>query len=321
MLIDKVTITIKGGDGGRGAATFRRNAQTAKGGPNGGDGGNGGNIIFQGSHNVHDLKQFQFQKKFQASSGTAGAKNNLFGANATDLTIFLPLGTMITDVTTGRSVEIVDEKPIIAAQGGKGGKGNNSFKSAILQAPTFSEEGELGEEKEVKLELKLIAQMGLVGLPNAGKSSLLKAITNAQPKVANYPFTTLEPNLGVLDGITIADIPGLIEGASEGRGLGIQFLKHIEKTALLIHCIDITTENILETYQTVRNEFENYNEELANKPEIILLTKIDLVEDKKQIDKQKKKLQSTKRDILTFSIYDDKSIETFKSYCLTLLHT
>lgn len=315
MLIDDVTISIKGGNGGRGAATFRRNAQTAKGGPDGGDGGNGGSVFFQGSHNVHDLKQFQFKKVFKGDDGTAGGKNNLYGANAKDLIILLPFGTKITDLANNSSIEITDEKPILAALGGKGGKGNNSFKSAILQAPTFSEDGTPGEEKEIRLELKLIAQVGLVGLPNAGKSSLLKAVTRANPKIANYPFTTLEPNLGVLDTITIADIPGLIEGASTGKGLGIQFLKHIEKTELLVHCIDVTTEDIVKTYETVRTEFENYNEKLAQKPEIILLTKVDLVENKKDIDKQKKKLQKTGKDILTFSIYDEESIKAFKEFC------
>lgn len=312
MLIDDVTITIKAGDGGNGSASFRRNAQTARGGPDGGNGGNGGDIYFIGTDDLGALSEFQYKKSLKANDGIKGNKQNKHGKNADDLYIKVPLGTKVTDTATGTSVEILDTKnPVLFAKGGKGGRGNNEFKTALLQAPKFAETGEVGEEKVVRLELRLIADIGFIGLPNAGKSSLLAVLTNAQPKIANYPFTTLEPNIGMMDRTALADIPGLIEGAAQGKGLGIKFLKHIEKTKLLVHCIDVTDENPLQTYQTVRKEFEEYKKELLEKPEMILLTKKDLVEEK-EIKVREKALKKLGKEILSVSVYDDKSLEDLK---------
>lgn len=318
MLIDNVDIKVKAGNGGKGAVSFIRNGQTSRGGPDGGNGGNGGDIYFQGSPNIHDLKNFTFKKEVIGDHGVAGGRNNLFGKNAEHKTVLLPIGTIITDKIAETSFEIRDEEPILIAKGGIGGLGNDEFKSATNRTPMFAEPGGVGEEKELNLELKFIAEVGFIGLPNAGKSSLLAELTNAHPKIGDYPFTTLEPNIGILEGHLLADIPGLIEGAAEGRGLGIKFLKHIEKTKLLIHCIDSTTPNPLEIYQTVRGEFEKYNTRLLEKPEIILLTKNDLVTTK-ELTAMKKGLKKLKRDILTVSIHDLDSINLLKQEIITAL--
>ncbi len=312
MLVDNVTLTIKAGDGGNGAATFLRNGLTARGGPDGGNGGNGGNVYFQGSRNINDLKQFRFKKKVEAQNGTNGKNQKLFGKNAEDLTILVPLGTHITDIDTGRIYEIRnDSKPVLFAKGGKGGRGNTEFKTAINQSPNYAEDGTPGEEKMLKLELKMIADIGLIGLPNAGKSSLLATLTNASPKIGNYPFTTLEPNIGMLDEYTIADIPGLIEGASQGKGLGIAFLKHIEKTKILLHCIDSTDPDPLKTYTIVRKEFEQHSGKLLEKQEVILLTKTDLAA-VGQVEKSEKLFLKKGLEVITCSIYDDESLNTLK---------
>jgi GTP-binding protein len=319
MLIDSVTITVKAGKGGNGSSHFHRDANTAKGGPDGGNGGNGGNVFIQGSTNLNDLRQFQFQKEIVADPGVDGKGKNLFGRNAEDLTIFVPLGTQVTDLTNGRVFEIVDAKRnLLVARGGIGGRGNYEFKSATNQAPTFSEKGEPGEEKKIHMELRIIADIGLVGLPNAGKSSLLSVLTNAKPVIGNYPFTTLEPNIGMMGTHPIADIPGLIEGASEGKGLGIKFLKHIEKTKILIHCIDASDENPVVSYETVREEFGKFSEKLLTKPEVVLITKTDLT-DEEQIEKVKAVFKKMKKKILTSSIYDEASIEKLKKEMISLI--
>ncbi|HSW48271.1 MAG TPA: GTPase ObgE [Candidatus Saccharimonadales bacterium] len=312
MLVDNVTITIKAGDGGNGASTFLRNGMTARGGPDGGNGGNGGNIYFLGSNNINDLRMFRFKKKLTAESGIPGKSKRLYGKNADDMTILVPVGTKITDVDTDRSYEIADTTtPILLAKGGKGGRGNLEFKNSIDQAPTYAETGTQGQKKILFLELRLIAEIGLIGLPNAGKSTLLSALTSAHPKIADYPFTTLEPNIGMMGSRPIADIPGLIEGASTGKGLGIKFLKHIEKTKLIIHCIDISSTDLLNQYKTVRTEFEKFNPLLLEKPEIVLLTKTDLV-DQKTIDKNLKLFEKKGKKILSYSFVDEESLEKLK---------
>lgn len=312
MLVDDVILVIKAGNGGDGAATLLRNGQTSKGGPDGGNGGNGGDIYFQGSHNISDLSEFRFKKKITAQNGIPGKKQNLYGANAEHRTIFVPLGVEITDVASGVSVEISDiVTPVLLAKGGKGGRGNNEFKSATNQTPMYAEKGTMGEEKELHLSLRLIADIGLVGLPNAGKSSLLAVLTRATPKIGNYPFTTLEPNIGMFGKHPIADIPGLIEGASRGRGLGTGFLRHIEKTKMLLHCIDATTNEPKIAYEAVRKEFEQYNPLLLEKQEIILLTKTDLT-DEKLLKKTVAIFKKMKKDVLLCSIYDPKSIDALK---------
>ncbi len=312
MLVDNVTLYVKAGNGGNGSASFLRNGQTAKGGPNGGNGGNGGDIYFLGSHNTNDLAQFRFQKKIVAEDGVSGKPKNLFGKNAPDKIVYVPLGTRVTDTNTNNSFEITNTKtPILVAKGGKGGRGNNEFKSATNQTPLYAEKGTIGEEKTLLLELRLIADVGLIGLPNAGKSSLLAVLTHATPKIGDYPFTTLEPNIGMLNNHAIADIPGLIEGASGGKGLGITFLKHIEKTRILVHCIEPTDDDIKKTYETVRNECKTYNVSLLDKPEIIVLTKADTVSET-TLKKNLKMFKKMGKTVLQCSIYDEKSIETLK---------
>lgn len=311
MLVDSVTITVRAGSGGDGAATFSRNKYTEKSAPNGGDGGKGGSIFFQGSSNLTDLREFRYQKKVIAADGTRGQRNNHFGRNAQDMTILVPLGTQITDVDSGESWELLDTKPVLIVSGGKGGKGNYSFRGPQNKLPDYAEKGEAGQARKVHLELRLIAEIGLIGLPNAGKSSLLTVLTNARPAIGAYPFTTLEPNIGMMDTYPIADIPGLIEGASKGKGLGTRFLKHIEKTKLLVHCIDLTNDDPEKSYETVRTEFAQYSDVLIQKPEIILLNKTDLV-DAERIQAYKTLFRKKKKPIATCSIYDEPSIEKLK---------
>jgi len=337
MLVDNVNILIKAGNGGNGALSFKRNAQTAKGGPDGGNGGNGGSVYFQGINDITALSIFRYKKSLKAEDGVSGGKNNLYGRNGKDLTIRVPIGTSITDNKTNQTIEIKDDKnTVLLAKGGKGGRGNREFRTATNQAPRERELGEKGEEKNLLLEMRLIADIGLIGLPNAGKSSLLAVLTHANPKIGDYPFTTLEPNLGVMDKIVIADIPGLIEGAHTGRGLGIEFLRHVEKTKVLVHCIDSTEIDLIKAYETVRNELGLYSKSLLELPEIILLTKIDLVDNekfKKRIEDFKKKMlqsyssseQSESRssnneamkqfnnDVLPISIYNPESLDQLKS--------
>jgi GTPase len=320
MLVDNITLTIKAGNGGDGSPHLRRDGQTAKGGPDGGNGGNGGSIYFQGSHNLTDLREFRYHKKIVADSGTNGARQNMYGKNASHITTYVPLGTRITDVTTGTVVEITDDKtPILFAQGGKGGRGNVEFKSATNQTPVNFERGGEGEERQLLLELRLIAEIGLIGLPNAGKSSLLAVLTNATPNIAAYPFTTLEPNIGMLKTHPIADIPGLIEGASKGKGLGIDFLRHIEKTKILIHLIDASNPSPKSSYDTIRNEFRKFDPLLLEKPEYILLSKTDLAPPK-TVEKLHKLFAKTGKQVFTCSIYDPAGIDALKKTLLELLH-
>ncbi len=317
MLIDEVNLTVKAGNGGNGAATFKRNAQTSRGGPDGGNGGNGGNIYIEGINDMQALSEYRYKKVITAEDGIKGAKQNLYGRNGKDTLIRVPIGSTVSDEKTKQVWEIENEtQKILITKGGKGGRGNNEFKSATNQTPTYAEKGEVGEERFLKIELKLIADIGLIGLPNAGKSSLLEVLTNAHPKIGNYPFTTLEPNLGVMPstkgrGKILADIPGLIEGASGGKGLGIKFLRHIEKTIVLVHCIDATNAQIEKEYETVRNELKNYNESLLSKPELVLLTKSDLVT-QPQIEKNLKILKRLNKNIMTISIYDDNRLGELK---------
>ncbi|MDP3941231.1 MAG: GTPase ObgE [bacterium] len=319
MLVDDVIVSVKAGNGGNGAVSFRRNAQTARGGPDGGNGGKGGDIFVRGVTDITALQEFQFKKSIKAEDGIKGDRNNLFGRKGKDLVIDVPVGTRITDVDTGWKTDIDAEKSVLIARGGNGGRGNNEFKSATNQTPRTAEKGEEGQARRLRLELRLIADIGLIGLPNAGKSSLLEALTNARPKIANYPFTTLEPNLGVMftsskggDGKIIADIPGLIEGASGGKGLGIKFLKHIEKTRLLLHCIDATSVDVLHDYHIVHKEMLAYNKEIGQKKEIVLLTKRDVVTATEYKEKEKI-LKNISQRVLSVSIYDEESLGKLKT--------
>lgn len=320
MLIDEVTLTVHSGKGGDGAVSFHRDAQTRKGGPDGGNGGNGGSIYFQGSQSITDLREFRYKKAIIAEDGVKGKGKNLFGKNAPDLTIFFPLGTEITDTETGRTFEIRNTRQkLFVVKGGKGGRGNSEFATPTNRTPKHAEDGEPGQTKMLHIELRLIAEIGLVGLPNAGKSSLLAVITNANPKIGDYPFTTLEPNIGMMGSHMIADIPGLIEGASQGKGLGTKFLKHIQKTKIIVHCIDCTNEDPLTSYNVVRGEFGSYGKDLLDKPEIIILNKVDLV-DEKRIKELTKMFAKTKRKVLQCSVYDDVLIEQVKEALVTQLN-
>lgn len=285
---------MKAGDGGNGIVSFRHEKFISMGGPDGGDGGNGGNVVVQASRNQDTLAAFRYKKEIKAEPGRSGSKRKKHGKSGDDLLVELPVGTVIAndrgevlaDLTT-------DGQQVIIAKGGKGGFGNAHFVSSTRQAPRVAEKGEKGEALEAVLELKLIADVGLVGLPNAGKSTLLASISNARPAIANYPFTTLSPNLGVVDigkenSLLFADIPGLIEGASEGKGLGDEFLRHIERTSVLVHLIDIY-EDVVQAYQTIWQELKAYEVDLTKRPQVVVLNKIDGF-DKKELEAKKKKL-------------------------------
>lgn len=308
MFIDEAEITIQGGDGGAGKVAFYANRK----GPSGGNGGIGGDLYFVASSNSKDLKKFREVIKFKAQDGQAGGSNRRLGANGKDLYLQVPVNTTIIDTKTNREI-ILDNKltSALLCQGGEGGLGNDAFKTSTNRTPRKASQGEEGEKKMVKLILRLIADFGLIGLPNAGKSSLLNELTNANVKTANYPFTTLEPNLGVLDGKILADIPGLIEGASTGTGLGIKFLKHIEKVTLLLHCISVESETIEKDYQTVIEEISKYNKNILAKKSIILLTKIDLVSPN-ELKKKIKIVQKLNTHVLPVSIYYQHSLDQLK---------
>jgi len=309
MLIDRVEVLFKAGKGGAGKSSFRRNQK----GPDGGNGGQGGNIFAAASSDITLLNQFSREVEISAEDGVAGGKDRKSGRNGKDKTIYLPVGTSIIEKKTRRLIhELTKVKEVyLLAKGGKGGLGNWEFRSPTETAPKFAESGGRGIQRKVILSLKLIADFGLIGLPNAGKSSLLNELTNAKAKTSNYEFTTLSPNLGVFDKKVIADIPGLIEGASTGRGLGTTFLKHIEKVSVLLHCISVESNNPLTAYETVRGELTKFSPEMINKKEIILVTKFDLADENKGKDIVSK-LKAKSKDVFTISIHDFESIENLK---------
>ncbi len=302
MNLDKVTISIKSGNGGSGAVSFHREKYVEKGGPDGGDGGKGGSIIFVASKDKNTLMDFQYVKKFEAENGSGGSGRLQNGKNGKDVTITVPCGTIIKDHSTGQILAdmYADGETYVALKGGRGGKGNNFFKSPTRQSPRFSQLGETTKAYKVDLELKTIADVALVGKPNVGKSTLLSVVSNAKPKIADYEFTTLSPNLGVVkfydDSFVVADIPGLIDGASEGAGLGHEFLAHIERTRLVVHVIDASGyygNDIVDDYNTINKELRNYNERLATLPQIVVFTKLDLIDD---IDERIKYFRSRVKD-------------------------
>jgi GTP-binding protein len=294
--VDEVEIFVKAGKGGDGCVAFRREKFVPKGGPWGGDGGKGGDVILRAVRNKKTLIDFYFKKHFFAENGGNGSSNNKKGKDGEDLILEVPCGTIVKEIKNGEEKVIADlvneGDNVIVAKGGKGGLGNTHFKSPTNQAPRIATKGEKGEEKIIKLELKLIADVGIIGYPNSGKSTLLSKISKARPKIADYPFTTIEPNLGVVDlgdfrSFVVADIPGLIEGASKGKGLGIKFLKHIERTKILVHLIDMSENDIINRYENLRNELKNYSSKLIEKKEIVVGNKIDLEESKKNLEKAK----------------------------------
>ncbi len=283
MFVDTAKVFINAGNGGNGAVSFRHEIYIDKGGPDGGDGGKGGDVIFEASENVNTLVDFRFKPELKAAHGNKGSKQNKRGRSGEDLLVKVPMGTIVRKNGDIIADLVADGERAVIAKGGDGGFGNAHFKSSVRQTPRIAELGEPGDTFDATLELKLIADVGLVGFPNAGKSTFLSVVSNARPEIADYAFTTLTPNLGVADidntSLLVADIPGLIEGASEGKGLGDAFLRHVERTAVLLHLIDIYSDDVAASYKTIRNELSSYSEELATRPEVIALTKCEGFDD------------------------------------------
>ena len=317
--LDQVKIFVKAGDGGSGSPSFRREKFIEFGGPDGGDGGKGGSIIFKSERNLNTLIDYRYQQHFKAQRGENGKGKKQTGKGGADLYLKVPIGTQVFE--EDNKTLIFDFKKeneeFVVAVGGRGGFGNTRFKSSTNRAPKKFTKGTKGEEFWIWLQLKTIADVGIIGLPNAGKSSLLAAITSATPKIANYKFTTLNPNLGVAvyddKEITLADIPGIIEGAHEGTGLGIKFLKHIERCNSLLHLIDITEEDLKKSYTQVRKELKNYSKDMLKKDELVVLNKTDLLEDEEVKKIKNDFLRKHKVNLITLSTFDKKSILNIKS--------
>ena len=321
--LDQVKIYVKAGNGGHGSPSFRREKFIEYGGPDGGDGGKGGSIILRSERNLNTLIDYRFQQHHKSERGENGSGQNRTGKGGADLFLKVPLGTQVFEEDNKTLIYDFQKEgeEFIVANGGKGGLGNTRFKSSTNRAPRKFTKGSLGEEYVIWLQLKTIADVGIIGLPNAGKSSLLAAITNATPKIANYKFTTLNPNLGVATydekEITIADIPGLVEGAHQGVGLGVQFLKHIERCKTLLHLIDITSTDPENSYQQVKKELNSYSKELINKKELIVLNKTDLL-DKDSVKKIVNKFSKNKgREIITLTTLEKDSISKIKAKLLS----
>jgi len=311
MIIDDVIIKVSGGNGGNGVVRFNKTKMSL--GPTGGSGGKGGDVYMKGVSDLNALRQFRFKKELEAQNGQMGKFQLNDGANGADLVLLVPVGTIIHNLDKGYSREITQIGQLeLVAKGGKGGRGNFLFRSAENTTPMEFGKGKLGESFQIRLELKMIADVGFIGLPNVGKSSLLNELTSAKSKVANYPFTTLEPNLGAYYDLILADIPGLVEGASVGKGLGIKFLRHVERTRVLFHLVTADSENPLQDYKTVRSELELYNPALLEKPEFLFLSKSDAVS-KEKITEITQEFNKIGKAIEPFSIVDPKSLEMVKN--------
>jgi len=301
---DIAQIKVKAGDGGNGVVSFRREKYIPKGGPDGGDGGRGGSIYIEASHQLNTLYDFTHLHKIEAVSGANGSGANCFGKSGSDITMTVPIGTVIYELVNGDTDDQFlkkvgdltrDLERILIAKGGKGGRGNTHFKSSTNQAPDYAEAGTLGEVRMLVLELKSVADVGLIGMPNVGKSTILASLTKARPQIANYPFTTLAPNLGIMEyydhRLVLADLPGLIEGASEGKGLGDEFLRHVERTKILVHVIDPMYQDPLKSYQIIRQELKAYSEKMMEKSEIVVINKLDVTEVKDNYAKYQKEFK------------------------------
>ena len=313
MFVDELKIHAKAGRGGDGVERWLHMKGKEFGGPSGGDGGRGGDVYVVGARNLNLLAKYRNKKNFNAEDGGAGGNRSLHGANGENLEILLPVGSVITNKTTNEKVFLQEEdEKILLLKGGNGGYGNEHFKSSTNQNPKETTDGKQGGEADFFIEVEIIADVGLIGLPNAGKSSLLNELTSAGAKIGDYPFTTLEPNLGEYFGYIISDIPGLIEGAAEGKGLGHKFLRHVKRTKILVHLVSLENEDVVETYKTVRKELGDFDKELLKKKEIIVLTKTDIVNDDKEIEKIIKKVQKLNKNIITLTLYDDDIVKVFR---------
>ena len=324
MFLDRARITVKGGDGGKGVISFRREAHVPRGGPDGGDGGRGGDLVLRADAQLASLGDFSFKKEFAATDGATGEGSNKSGKAGRDKLVRVPAGTTVRDVKTGEEVAdlVTDGAEIVAARGGKGGRGNARFVTSTRRAPRIAMDGQHGEERELELELRLIADIGLAGLPNAGKSSLLAALTRARPKIAAYPFTTLTPNLGVarLDEreLVIADIPGLIEGASTGAGLGEEFLRHIERTRVVVQVVDASRDDPLADIATIDTELTAYGRGLRDRPEIVALNKIDLAEARDKVPALVEALAAQGRETMALSAATGEGVDRLAKRLFTL---
>lgn len=318
MFIDKAKINVISGSGGNGIVAWRREKHVPKGGPAGGDGGCGGSVYIMADKSINTLLDFKYKSSFEAEKGGNGRLKNQHGADGKDLYIKVPCGTIVKDLQTEKIIGdlIEDGQTVLIAQGGRGGRGNARFTSSTRRTPQFCEPGEPAIEREIELELKLLADVGLLGMPNAGKSTLISVISAAKPKIADYPFTTLTPNLGVVkkpngDGFLVADIPGLIEGASEGAGLGHEFLRHVERTRILVHLLDITEPDPIKNYNIINHELNNFGGRLSEIPQIIALNKVDAVTDPDKINEIKKHFENNGQDVFIISAATNEGIKEF----------
>ena len=329
MFIDKARIFVKSGNGGNGAVSFRREKYVPAGGPDGGDGGNGASVIFEVDLGLRTLMDFKYQRKYVAEHGEDGSKKRKAGRNGEDLILKVPPGTIIRDEATGLVIADLKEEGdrAVVAKGGRGGKGNQHFANAVRQAPAFARSGSDGVEKWVVLELKMIADVGLLGFPNVGKSTFLSVVTKAKPKIANYHFTTLTPNLGVVqtkfgDSFVLADIPGLIEGAAEGIGLGHDFLRHVERTKVLIHIVDISGlegRDALDDFDKINGELKLYNEKLSTRPQVVVANKIDILEDESVFEEFKNELEGRGYKVFKMSAATRQGVDDVIAYVSELL--
>ena len=324
--LDQSKVFIKAGNGGSGSASFRREKYIEFGGPDGGDGGRGGSIIFAADKNLNTLIDFRYQQHFKAEKGQDGKGKKKTGKSGKDLTLKVPIGTQIFEEDNNTLIEDLtkSEQSIVITKGGKGGLGNVRFKSSTNRAPRKKTDGDGGESFWIWLQLKVIADIGIIGMPNSGKSSLLSVLTSARPKIANYPFTTINPNLGVSiynnKEITLADIPGLIEGAHEGIGLGDKFLRHIERCKSILHLIDITNDNLLETYSKVRKELLKYSKKLVKKKEIIVFNKIDMINEEEIKEKIYVFKKKVKKEVLVISALKHKGLKDIKKKLVSYVY-